>query len=401
VLFLAAGVVRVKGHPQIGRMVFRAAGSAGNLQPHEVYVVRDGRVLHYEPEAHEVKVVAAAPPGPTTVVVTGVPWRTGWKYTERGFRHLYWDAGTMLAQLLAGADEVGFSPRLQLGFVDADVAALVGADRVQELPLAVVVLEDGEPVLRPVGEAAAGFLADAPMEFPLVTAAQQAGELASADEVDGWRAAAATRPEATDVTFGVGLGEIVRRRGSAREFAPEATGPPALLVDAFAAASAPLNADFTPNGGTLLQHDVLVHAIEGWEPGGYRWSRPGRTFERIPEVAADTRELGQHLCLGQPLGGHGCLTAFHGADLEAVVRSPLGDRGYRCAQLEAGIVEGRLHLAAYALGFGATGLTFHDDLVRKSFGTTASPMLVTAMGKPTYRSTRGGDPGRPTQLRDL
>ena len=34
----------------------------------------------------------------TTLVVTGVPWRTGWRYAERGFRHLYWDAGTMLAQ---------------------------------------------------------------------------------------------------------------------------------------------------------------------------------------------------------------------------------------------------------------------------------------------------------------
>jgi hypothetical protein len=37
------------------------------------------------------------------VVITGVPWRTGWRYRERGYRHVYWDAGTMLAQLLAAA----------------------------------------------------------------------------------------------------------------------------------------------------------------------------------------------------------------------------------------------------------------------------------------------------------
>ncbi len=41
------------------------------------------------------------------IVVTGVPWRTGWRYRERGYRHVYWDAGTMLAQLLAAADSAG------------------------------------------------------------------------------------------------------------------------------------------------------------------------------------------------------------------------------------------------------------------------------------------------------
>jgi hypothetical protein len=329
------------------------------------------------------------------VVVTGVPWRTGWKYTERGFRHLYWDAGTMLAQLLAASAEAGFSPRLQLGFVDAEVASLVGADRVQELPLAVVVLEEGDPDLRPEGDVVAGSLADEPLEFPVVTAAQRAGELASPDEVAAWRARPAAVPTAVDVTFGAGLGEVVRRRGSTREFDPGVVGPASLLVDAFAAATAPLEADFAPPGGTLLTHDVLVHAVDGWDAGAYRWS--AGTFEPVARPD-DTRALGQALCLGQELGGHGCLTAFHTADLDAIAHSPLGDRGYRAAQLEAGIVEGRLHLAAYALGLGATGLTFFDEDVRTAFATTAWPMLVTAIGKPTYRSTRGGDPGRPARL---
>ena len=45
--------------------------------------------------------------GAPAIVVTGVPWRTGWKYRERGYRHVYWDAGTMLAQTLALADSAG------------------------------------------------------------------------------------------------------------------------------------------------------------------------------------------------------------------------------------------------------------------------------------------------------
>ena len=70
------------------------------------------------------RLVQVGPPAggeATTLIVTGVPWRTGWKYAERGFRHVYWDAGTMLAQTLALADSAGFQPRLWTRFADAEV----------------------------------------------------------------------------------------------------------------------------------------------------------------------------------------------------------------------------------------------------------------------------------------
>jgi hypothetical protein len=41
--------------------------------------------------------------------------------------------------------------------------------------------------------------------------------------------------------------------------------------------------------------------------------------------------------------------------IAAALLSTLDDRSYRDAQLAAGLVEGRLHLAAYALGAGAVG----------------------------------------------
>ena len=74
------------------------------------------------------------------MLVTGVPWRTGWRYRERGYRHIYWDAGTMLAQLLALADSAGLPAALYTRFPDAEVATLTGADRVHEFPVAVVAL---------------------------------------------------------------------------------------------------------------------------------------------------------------------------------------------------------------------------------------------------------------------
>ena len=181
-LYLSAGVVRTMGRP-FGTFLFRAAGSAGGRFPLEVYVaVPPGLPLPagvhwYDPLDHALVRVGPAPRGgaPATVV-TGVPWRTGWRYRERGYRHVYWDAGTMLAQFLALADSAGLAAVPYTRFPDAAVAALVGADQVHEMPVAVVSLGEPGPALQAGGPAATGGVDRAPVEFPLVTAAQRAGE---------------------------------------------------------------------------------------------------------------------------------------------------------------------------------------------------------------------------------
>ena len=70
----------------------------------------------------------------------------------------------------------GSPPGCSAAFPDAAVAALVGADGVHEWPVAVVALGDGPPALDATGPAASGDVDAAPVEFPLVTAAQRAGE---------------------------------------------------------------------------------------------------------------------------------------------------------------------------------------------------------------------------------
>ena len=48
-----------------------------------------------------------------------------------------------------------------------------------------------------------------------------------------------------------------------------------------------------------------------------------------------------------------------------------GNRGYRLANLEAGLIGGRAYLAAYASRFGASGLTFYDREVVRFFSPHA------------------------------
>jgi hypothetical protein len=64
-------------------------------------------------------------------------------------------------------------------------------------------------------------------------------------------------------------------------------------------------------------------------------------------------------------------------------------------QLDAGLVEGRLHLAAYALGLGASGMTFLDSELAGLLGEPPAGLLFTCVGVPTYRSKSGGRPGAP------
>src|SRR4051794_2893090 len=134
VLFLSAGVVRVGERPNRPSDYFRAAGSAGGGFPQELYLsARGGEGLGdggywYDPAEHALRRIAPTGTGEaTTIVVTGIPWRTGWRYSERGFRHIYWDSGTMLAQTIALAESAGLAPRLYTRFPDAQVTRLVGA----------------------------------------------------------------------------------------------------------------------------------------------------------------------------------------------------------------------------------------------------------------------------------
>ena len=73
---------------------------------------------------------------------------------------------------------------------------------------------------------------------------------------------------------------------------------------------------------------------------------------------------------GQGIDGAGNLERF-------------GNRGYRAVQLEAGILGGKLYLAAYAQRLGATGLTFYDDDVVEFFSPHAqgkSAIFLMALG---------------------
>lgn len=432
-LFFCGGVTRTTERGG-RRAYFRTAPSAGNLHPLETYVVvgdmdgLDAGLYHVDYLTFSLDLLrpgdrrsslaeaAAAPDiatSPATVVVTGITWRTAWKYAERGLRHVYWDTGTMLANLVAVADGTGLPAELFLGFDDAGVADLLGVDGETEFP--VVLARLGAPsAASPSTSAAAPASAEPvpssaplsprPFRFPLGIAAHGAGALAGGEAVTQWRAAAAGAPsgdtaflsEAAPATDGAGIEEVILRRGSTRLFRQESIAREHLEWP-LAVATRPIPGDAWASG-SLLDLYLSIHSVAGLEPGRYR-AVDGKLVLEADDSEEHAREKSQALCCDQPLGGDGAVTVYECVDLEGML-DRLGGRGYRAAQIEAGVIAGRLHLAAYAAGLGATSLTFFDDEVRETFGAQADGMLVTCLGVPDYRSTAGGRPGRTTELRN-
>ena len=177
-------------------------------------------------------------------------------------------------------------------------------------------------------------------------------------------------------------------RGSTREFSGAAISADDLST-ALWHATRGCPADVSSG---LVDVYLSVHAVEGIEPGAYAYHPDAHALEVIKR--GDFRRESAFLCLDQPLGGMSAASVFFLADLSLLLEA-YGNRGYRIANLEAGLIGGRLYLAAYAQRFGATGLTFYDRDVVNFFSPRAAgkdALFVTALGRSVKGPTQSPAP---------
>jgi SagB-type dehydrogenase family enzyme len=174
--------------------------------------------------------------------------------------------------------------------------------------------------------------------------------------------------------------QVILRRGSSRRFVRTPITLPQLstMLDR---ATRGVPADFLSPAGTQLNHlYLIVHAVEGLEPGSYVFHRDRGLLECLR--LGNFRDQAGYLGLEQQLPADAAVDIFFLADLHPILQR-LGNRGYRAVQLEAGILGGKLYLAAYAQRLGATGLTFYDDDVTQFFSPHAegkSAIFLVALG---------------------
>jgi len=424
-LYLSAGITRVR-HGRGWEIQYRAASCTGALYHIDLYLVcgdlpglpagvyhfgvhdfalrrlraGDYRGLLAQATGEEPAVVAA----PAVIVCTSTFWRNAWKYQARTYRHCFWDAGTILANLLAAAAGQGTSARVVLGFADAPVNALLDLDTDREVSLALVPLgRTGRLAPVEVREVAPLSFETAPLsrfetEYPAIRAMHAASSLEAGTEASAWRGAgppgdpAAGTGESSrlaPIPGGVlprdSVTDVILRRGSTRRFARTPLDL-AQLSTVLEQTTRGIPADFLePPGATLSTLYLIVHAVDGLPPGSYVYRRGTPELEQLRP--GSFRDEAGDLGLEQELPADASVNLYSLADLKQVL-ARFGNRGYRAAQLEGGILGGKLYLAAYALGLGATGLTFYDDEVTRFFSPHAagkSVMFLTAVGHPARR----------------
>jgi SagB-type dehydrogenase family enzyme len=362
---------------------------------------------------------------PVTVALTSEWWRNAWKYRERTYRHAFWDSGTVVANLVGTAHAFDLPASVVAAFEDCAVADLLGVDPRTEAPLELVPVGSGVSASDPRaddertgdpppveaidfavepqpehdrshdlpyeawttsglddGEAATTWRDRVRDALPVGTVPAGDGERVPLDPVDHETEVARPLRSATE------------RRRSCREFADEplsrrklgtvldraTRGVPGEWSHGVSdgkegGASGEQNAERAPG---LRFNDVyaLVTNVEGVPGGSYQFHPEDGALERLGDATSADQT---HLALDQEWGGDAHVNVYCMTNVNEVVEK-LGDRGYRLAQLEAGVVLGRLYLATYAhRPLGGTGLTFYDDEVTDHFSPRAADQTPTTM----------------------
>lgn len=424
--YLAAGLTQEMEHQ--GREIrFRAASCTGNLHHIDLYFVcgdlrdLDAGVYHFDPEAfafdilrtgdYRGTVAKASGEGdiataPLTVFATSTWWRNAWKYIERTYRHAFWDTGTVLANLLAASHALGLPTSVVSSFAADPLLELLSVNPNTEAPIAGVAIGDGHPVPAPPKidpiDSETAPLSSNPRAFPLIIDAWQQSTLPDGESAERWRQRCQEarsigqlrpgtgerielEPVGTDTATARPLLATVERRGSKREFAAEGPSRRQLgtILDR---ATRGIPADWNRGIGNELEFlncYVLATGVQEVPDGTYQYLPEVDELERLGDVTSADQT---HLALNQDWAGEAHVNIYCMADIEAIVET-LGNRGYRLAQLEAGITLGRLYLATAAhRRLGGTGLTFFDELVTDFLSPRASsqmPMTLFAFGTVT------------------
>jgi SagB-type dehydrogenase family enzyme len=375
-----------------GGYAFRAAPSAGALFPAEAYLCCGSSgdlpagVYYYNAlrgslvETAEgdflpsiAEALGSERPAAAYLVLTAIPWRSGWKYRQRAYRYCLLDAGHLAGNLLLIGTATGLAPRLATVFDGEAIGRLLGVDGISELPVALVELEPGG------GDAAAGKGVAMPRQAEPLASRSEADEL-----IAGIHRAESVGielrhlvPERAEAPAGEGVelpvvgaleGRLDRLILERRSWRRGAKGSLKLeeLAEYLATVTWAYPADWVPEGGAsnaLADLRLAVMDVKGLDAGIYRFDALGhRLFVLDTELDRDALEAA---CMGQ--GFVARANVFLVATLDFTRLSKPG--AFRIACLDAGAVGQFAYLAAEALGAGCCGIgAFFDDELSRLFG---------------------------------
>ncbi len=413
ILYFSAGITKKIKFQGLGEMDFRAASCTGALYHIEVYVVcsdiagLDAGVYHFDPKDMKLDVIrrgdyrgkildsaaneSFTKHAPVMLVFTDVFARNSIKYQSREYRHAFWDSGTILANTLAITTAHKIPSKIITGFVDSQIGHLLGVDMVQEVPLVILPLGITNQEMPPTPDLIdinlEAISSDYEIEYPEINAMHDSSCLLNNTEVSAWRNEMVIEPKSQSqliqlekkINCNEPIEQTIIKRGSTRKFSLESITFEQLST-ILSCATSGINSDFV-NNETLSDLYVIVNAVDGLDSGSYYYVKEKNSLELLRK--GNFRHTSGNLGLNQDLPYDASMTIFFMTDLKKILEQ-FGNRGYRAAQLDSAIAGGKAYLASYALGLGATGLTFYDDAVTSFFSphaTDKEAMFLIAIGK--------------------
>jgi SagB-type dehydrogenase family enzyme len=411
---------------------FRSAPSAGALYPNEIYLVWPAMpgqshpapgVFNYDVHNHGLVPlrqgdflpaaragVGAEVPNPLALfLVTGLFFRSAWKYRQRAYRYVLMDAGHIMESLRLAIQAAGFSCGLTQRFDDLAVNRLLGLDPRREVGIGCVYVLGNEPKSAtsdlapdtpvesleslPERILAACKCADKEIEYQEILDIHEAGTVSIQKETrkpaepmmnllgvshDTFRK---IPPAPSDSGAGAGANppltyaETACRRRSRRNFIPHAMRKDQLMyILDLLCKTADLNPEGAHEHSGSIAIGLLAGNVDGTAPGFYLLDTRQRCLKRVFE--GHVLNAMSAACLNQAWLENAGVHFLFMANLDAIDRR-WGARGYRYAMTTAGRLGHAVYLGATALGLGACGIgAIYDGEARRLLGLNADSALV-------------------------
>ncbi len=418
ILMLACGLTARARHPEKD-FYFRSAPSAGALYPNELYLVWPGsselsaglyhfgvhnRRLTYLRTANSAvprKPGVEGHPAPTLplFIVSGIFFRSAWKYRSRAYRYILLDAGHLFENLCLAVSAAGFCAEPGLCFDDGQLNQFLGVDPKREGALGWISLGGTS-----VGTDISLWFGAAELPAKVSNASRVAGKEAYYEDIlDIHRSGCASsgpsdsqcpgkhretvdpiacsevkpslweplasvaHPDQIAKAPVMNYAEAVIRRRSRRSFAkqPLKREQFAYLLELLCrSGTEPANSPVQYGQGVVC--GCLVGSVENVPPGFYLLDRKNRRFGCV--FKGDHRREMAAVCLNQRWLSDAAVQLVFLGDL-AGVDQVRGARGYRYAMITAGRLGHAVYLGATALGLGCCGIgAFYDEEARGLLG---------------------------------
>jgi SagB-type dehydrogenase family enzyme len=364
---------------------YRSVASAGALYPFELYLAvhradgLDAGLYHYDPLEFSLTTLrqGALPPIPPanaaagiTFYVSGIFFRSAWKYRNRAYRYVLLDGGHLLENLRLALDALDYPFDIQLHFDDAQTSQLLGLDPEREVCLACVHLHADagkmlfDEKIKPLAAdvCRASRVSGKEIAYPEILSIHRSGITDAREPVfdrPDMRVFAHPPEEWIDLDIvapaaAVHYIRVLQRRRSRRNFIPAPVSREEFMTFLKAMGMCTGQCSGMPAAfRSAVATGILVGEKMPVPSGFYLLDAEHRRLGKV--VAGDLIEAMAAACLDQMWLKHAGLHLCFMTDPAALDRS-WGARGYRYAMLEAGRLGQQAYLAATALGWGACGI---------------------------------------------